>query len=340
MVLRKTFGILMCCICLPSGGLLADVGKTKEEYAALGRAAAKAGFEGYASLCDLERPIRNVNVKRERKPRPSGKNAQRRPTNRYEFKPIPATQVFDNLWFLGTPSVTTWLYGTPEGYLLIDGLGTDEDAQKHVLGAMQDAGLDPSAIEAILVTHGHGDHYGGADYLSKTLNVPILMTQADWALVGGLGVHPRFGPAPERDKTVEDGQILEFGSSSLQVHVTPGHTPGTVSPIFTVHDGEDTHSALLWGGTGFNFGPFIEVFEDYAASARKMRRHAQRADVEVFISGHPGRDGTVNRLKELRSRAPGEPHPFVRQHEGELFDVLENCALAQAERFRASGHNR
>ncbi|OIQ28893.1 MAG: hypothetical protein BM562_12090 [Alphaproteobacteria bacterium MedPE-SWcel] len=306
-------------------------------HARLGTEAAQDQYSGYASLCDLEAHIRNVNVPRLRKP--AGANqSERRPKNgnRPQRIDIPATQVFDNLWFLGTASVTAWLYGSEDGYVLIDGLTTDAEAQKYVIEGMQAAGLSPSAITAILVSHGHGDHYGGADYLAKTLGVDILMSQEDWDLVATLGEHPRFGPPPVDGGTVADGEILRFGSSEMSIHLTPGHTPGTISPIFKVYDGDRQHAAMLWGGTGFNFGPDVEIFQTYAASAQKMRRVAQDSGVDVFLSGHPRRDGTVERMSQLASRVDGTAHPFVRGEGGyALFDVLEHCALAQAERFLA-----
>ncbi len=294
--------------------------------------AASAAFPGYASLCNLDARIRDVNVPRDPNARRSApaRSSGERPAP----KPVPPTQVFDNLWFLGTPGVTAWLYGTEAGYILIDGLNTDEEAQDIIFGGMKTLGLDPSAIKAVLVTHGHGDHYGGADHIAETLGIDVLMSQQDWDLVERLGTHPRFGPPPRRGGTVGDGDVLRFGESTLAIHLTPGHTPGTVSPVFTVSDGADDHVAMLWGGTGFNFGPNRWMFETYADSAARMERISRAEGVDVILSGHPGRDGTLPRLDALQTRGAGDPHPFVRGDQSlDLFAVLENCALAQAARF-------
>ena len=336
MTLRFALVGLVCSLIAQSA--VAEDLTLARKLAAKGVAAAQDGFLGYASLCDLRQRIRNVNVPRTRKPRPADAsgNQSQRSRKGVRPEPIPPTQVFDNLWFLGTMQVTTWLYGTEEGYVLIDGLSTDEEAQEYVLDGMAQLGLDPNAIELILVTHGHGDHYGGADYLAEKLGVDIHMAQQDWDLVSTLGVHPRFGPPPASGEVVADGDVVRFGSSELQIHVTPGHTPGTVSPVFELRDGDTRHMAMLWGGTGFNFGPDVEIFEQYAASASKMRAKAEEQGIDVILSGHPLRDGTLPRLAALADRSAEASHPFVRgQSALALFDVLESCALAQAERFRS-----
>ncbi len=311
-----------------------------EVYVERGVSAAKA-FPGYASLCNLATRMRNVNVPRRSS---SGESSRKlrsgkgeRSGKRRERKtpdPLPPLQVFDNLYFLGTPGVSAWLYGTEDGYILIDGLNTDEEAEAYILGGMKTLGLSPSAIKHVLVTHGHGDHYGGADFIAETLGIDVMMTAADWDLVATLGTHPRFGPPPKRGTTVEDGQVLEFGTSMLTVHVSPGHTPGTISPIFELEDHGAAHVAMLWGGTGFNFGADVATYLTYAASARKMRAVSEAAGVDVFLSNHPSRDDSAGLMAAVDQRAEGEPHPFVRGKGGyPLFTVLEQCALAQAARF-------
>lgn len=339
-----TYLICGCLAAAPATAQASDNGAA-QDFAARGMAAA-AAFPGYASLCNLESRMRNVNLPRKprantgaQNPRSEGQTRER-PAGRAgggrpQAAPIAPVQVFDNLYFLGTGSVSSWLYGTADGYILIDGLNTDEEAEDYILGGMKALGLDPSAIEHLLVTHGHGDHYGGADYISEKLGIPVTMSAPDWDLVATLGVHPRFGPPPQKGLTVADGDVLQAGETTLTVHLTPGHTPGTISPVFELTDQGQPHKALIWGGTGFNFGPDVGIFETYAASAQKMRGIAEAQGVDVFLSNHTTRDGSGALLRALTSGGEASAQSFVRGKDGmALFAVLENCALAQAERFR------
>ncbi|MGB0205931.1 MAG: MBL fold metallo-hydrolase [Neptuniibacter sp.] len=312
--------------------------QSAEYHRALGLKAAEHA-PGYANLCDLESRIRNVNV-----PRTLSRNAKaKKPESgtgkrkRAKASPLPPTQVFDNLYYFGTSSVGAWLYGNENGYILIDGLNTDEEAAKYIIEGMNTLGLKPEAIKHIVVTHAHGDHYGGADYIAEKLSLEILMSEPDWKLARFLGNHPRFGPPPQMGRVVTDGEILTVGEMEMALHITPGHTPGTLSPVFRVYDNGEPHMAMLWGGTGFNFGPNKGIFLNYADSAAKMRNISALAGVDVFLSGHPKRDGSDQLIAELGNRITGQPHPFVKDETGhELFTVLEQCALAQAARFSES----
>jgi phosphoribosyl 1,2-cyclic phosphodiesterase len=58
------------------------------------------------------------------------------------------------------------------GSLLIDaGLSA-----KELLRRMATAGQDPSSIDAVLVTHEHGDHIRGLDVIARKLDIPVYAT--------------------------------------------------------------------------------------------------------------------------------------------------------------------
>lgn len=307
------------------------------DLAGRGLAAAEA-FPGLASLCDLDMVFRNVNVPRTAGEARSPGEAARAATGsrtREEGESLPAMQVFDNLYFVGNASVSAWLVGTPaDGFVLFDALNSNEEAERDVIGGMRSLGLDPADIRRFIISHGHGDHFGGHRYLVETLGLPVEMSAPDWALSWRLGTHPRFGPAPEEGLTIADGDQIVLGDTTINLYVTSAHTPGTISPIITVYDQGEPHRAILWGGTGMNFGPDPRQLREYAASASRLRELSMQKGVDIFLSNHPARDGSDVRMRALAERSERDPHPFVMGSEAlAVFDVLENCATAQALRI-------
>jgi len=284
-------------------------------------------FPGLANLCDMEMEIRNVNVRRTANSPPSPPRAPR--------PPLPAMKVFDNLHFVGNAGTSAWLLGTEEeGYILLDALTSNEVAERDIIGGMEKLGLSPSKVKHFIVTHGHGDHFGGHRFLSATFDLPVAMSAPDWVLAGRLGTHPRFGPPPIEGITIEDGEEITLNESSLTLYVTSAHTPGTISPIMTVYDDGVPHKAILWGGTGLNFGPDSRRIREYAASANRLRDLSAEQGVDVFLSNHPPRDGADEKMNALAKRQAGDPHPFVMGDNALIvFDVFENCTLAQADRI-------
>ncbi|NLV57802.1 MAG: MBL fold metallo-hydrolase [Clostridiales bacterium] len=83
--------------------------------------------------------------------------------------------------------------GGDEGSLLIDcGMSC-----KQVMEAMREAGLQPSTVSALLITHEHSDHVKGAGILSRQLHIPIFATQGTW-----MGMEKAIGPVSDRDRVV------------------------------------------------------------------------------------------------------------------------------------------
>ena len=247
----------------------------------------------------------------------------------------PPGQVFDNLYFVGAAWVSAWVLKTSEGLILIDALNTDAEAQALIEGGMRQHGLDPKDIRYLIVTHGHGDHYGGAKRFVEQYRVRVVASGLDWTMMEtGLEFDLPVWPAPpRRDIAVKDGDTLTLGDTTVRWYVTPGHTLGTLSPVFEVRQGDRRWQALLWGGTSFNFGRDLDRLDGYIDSAERMRGLTASLPIDVLLSNHPGSDDTVRKMAD--QRGGGASHPFVggRQAVDRSLQVLAECARAQRARF-------
>ena len=315
-----------------------------EQFAQKG-VAAGTYFPGYTNLCDLTMTFRDVNPHRDRATTPRRKDsadAKKSPRERSPGKEIGPTQVFDNLYFVGNAGVSAWVLGDEDGYILIDALTSNKEARETIIGGMKTLGLQPEKIAYLVITHAHGDHYGGFRYLTQAYGMPVVMSEADWKLAEIMPEHPRFGPAPalKGNIAVTDGTILSAGNAEMEIRVTPGHTMGTISPLFTVYDNGQPFRAALWGGTGFNFGVKLAQFADYAKSASNFKALAEEQDVTVFLSNHGKRDGSIEKMEQLALRVPGAPHPFdMGKHATDVFEILSNCAMAQYHRVKSGDYS-
>lgn len=240
-------------------------------------------------------------------------------------------KVFDNLYYLGQTEYTAWAVTTSAGIIVIDPL-FDYSVELQVVDGLTKLGLEPRQIKYVLVSHGHGDHVGGARLLQQRYGARVIMSSADWDLVAA---SRQSYPKPERDMVAVDGQQLTLGETTITMYLTPGHTPGTISTLIPVTDQGRPHLAAQWGGTGFNFTitpdrPRPYWFETYARSVAHFSEAVAKRGADVQIANHPNQDGATSKLAALAERRPGDPHPFVvgTATVQRYLTMVRECALA------------
>jgi metallo-beta-lactamase class B len=246
--------------------------------------------------------------------------------------PAPATwitepaKVFDNLYFVGTKFHSSWALTTSEGIILIDTLYEYASEEAIVVG-FRKLGLDPASVKYVLITHGHGDHVGGAKLMQERFKSRLVMGAPDWESIER-SVNQYPNGKPKRDIVATDGQKITLGDATVTLVATPGHTPGTFSMLFDVKDNGTPLTVAYNGGTAFNFVNDVPHFDTYIASQRKMAEAAARANATILMTNHSEFDNAVTKIRLMAARKPGEPHPYTigREAVARYFKVTEECA--------------
>src|SRR5262245_34607861 len=148
-------------------------------------------------------------------------------------------KVFDNLYFIGIPAVSSWAITTSQGIIVIDSLNNAREAETFIEGGLRKLGLDPAQVKYVVITHAHTDHFGGAQYLADKLHAQLVMSETDWNFIATQqpSTNPNRGPIPKRGMSVKDGDKLTLGDTTIEIHETPPHTPGTISLIIPLREG-------------------------------------------------------------------------------------------------------
>jgi len=295
------------------------------EHIAIATAAAKSDLLGPLALCKTATPT----------PGPSFMDNYNAAVKDPPLEPM---QVMDELYFLGSKWSTAWAIKTPEGIIIVDSMDNAKEGEDYIEGGLRKLGLNPAEIKYVIVSHAHGDHYGGAAYLKEKFNPRVVMSEIDWTALDvaqkdplfGSKLNPLFSKPPKRDMAVNDGDTITLGGATVKLYVIPGHTLGTLATVFTVHDKGQPHRAVAWGGTAYNFGPLPDRLQLYSDTTVKYREILKKENADIFLSNHVGFDDSVRKMAALKERKAGEPNPYVVGQDAvqRFLTILGECALA------------
>ena len=207
-------------------------------------------------------------------------------------------RVADGVHRVAQGYVNAYLVDGDAGVVLVDtGLPRRHGAVESALGEI---GRTPSDVVAILLTHAHADHTGGAARLAASTGAPVIASTGDAPAVCGdapvppppiMGGWLRFlAPlVPRAEPVAVDHAVDESHGDGLPgdlaVLETPGHTPGHVCYLL------DRAGGILFVGDA-------AVAKDGAVGSGFMNRatptwqasidHLAHQDFETALFGHSG----------------------------------------------------
>lgn len=106
----------------------------------------------------------------------------------------------------------------------------------------------------LINTHCHIDHILGNKFVSEKWDLELYMNKIDLPLLEGSGDIARmygfenYKGSPYPKHYLEEGDILEFGESKLEILFTPGHAPGHIC-LFNKEEGFIVSGDVLFNGS-------------------------------------------------------------------------------------------
>ena len=154
-------------------------------------------------------------------------------------------------------------------------------------------------VKAIVITHAHIDHSGGAEKLKAATGAPVYMNANDQELYDRLDMQAGWLGMPTPLKTdidvlAREGDSLKLGGAEFQILETPGHTQGSISVWIPAENkvvAGDTLFLDSIGRTDLPGGDFQQIMRSIHHKLMALPSDA------TVVPGH-GPNTTVGREKE------------------------------------------
>lgn len=189
----------------------------------------------------------------------------------------------DRAQFFFTPTVVN----TGSELILFD-TGLDPEG---ITAALAEAGYTPDQIDAVVLTHMHGDHIGGLGGGATFPNARYVTGQAEfdhWDQSGNEGFEANVRPIAERLEFLNDGGSVASGITAMAAF---GHTPGHMAYMLE-SDGQmmaitaDTANHYVWSLAHPDWEVRFDMDKAMAAQTRRGVFGMLAADRIPFIGYH------------------------------------------------------
>jgi metallo-beta-lactamase class B len=228
--------------------------------------------------------------------------------------PFPPHRIAENLYYVGSQGLASYLVTTPRGHILINSCfaATVPLIQESV----KKLGFRFQDIKILLTSHAHNDHVEGNALVRRLTGANVQVMEGDEGIVreGGKGdfqYNSTWEPCPV-DRVLKDGDTVKLGNAVLTAHKTPGHTRGCTTWTLNVRDGGKTLRAVIIGSPNVNPGyklvnntKYPAIAEDYAKTFEVLKS----LPCDLFLGAH----GDYYNLKEKYPRLQTDKtkNPFV-----------------------------
>jgi metallo-beta-lactamase class B len=231
--------------------------------------------------------------------------------------PFPPFRVAENLYYVGSKDLASFLVTTPQGHILINsGLEANVPLIRQ---SVEKLGLKFTNIKILLISHAHWDHDAGAALVKRLTGAAYMVMDGDVSVVESGGRRDfQYGndsamlyPPAKVDRILHDGDEVRLGDATLVSHLTPGHTKGCTTWTMKASDNGRTYNVVIVGSPNVNPGYRLVRNSAYPSIASDYERtfHVLKSlPVDLFLGAHGSYFDLQTKYARLQA---GATTPFV-----------------------------
>jgi metallo-beta-lactamase class B len=228
--------------------------------------------------------------------------------------PFPPHRIADNLYYVGSRGLATYLVVTKEGSILIN--SSFERTVPIIRANVEKLGFRFQDVKILLNSHAHADHVAGNALVKELTGAKAYVMKGDEQVVesGGKGQYLyKEGWKPCKvDRVLKDNDQVTLGGVTVTAHLTPGHTRGCTTWTMQATDHGKTYNVVIVGSPNVNPGyrltgnaDYPEIADDFARTFRVLKS----LSCDIFLGAH----GSYYNMEAKYSRlgSSGAANPFV-----------------------------
>ncbi len=224
--------------------------------------------------------------------------------------PFPAFRIADNLYYVGSKDLASYLVTTPGGDILIN--SSLESSPALIKKSVESLGFKFSDVKILLISHAHYDHDAGSAAIKKMTGATYLVMDADVPVVESGGAkdfaYPdHHYPAAKVDRVLHDGDEVKLGGAVLVAHKTAGHTPGNTTWTMKVTDKGKSYNVVIVGSWFVNPGFRLVDKPGHPASYPGIAKDYERSfqvwkglPCDIFLGAHGIYFGMVEKYARMK----------------------------------------
>lgn len=227
-------------------------------------------------------------------------------------RPLAPFKIVDNIYYVGTASLSAFLITTPSGHILLD--AALPESSQQVAKNIEALGFRLRDVKFLITSHAHKDHAGGLAALQAKTGAKIVASKGDYEMLttgrSSLNLDTWPFPPVAVDHVIRDRERLRLGGITLKAHLTPGHTAGCTTWTTTARAGDRHLKVTFYCSTSVAGQPLVgpraypNVVADYEHSFKRL----SRLKTDVFLAPH---DFFFGLDEKRRRQLAGDENAFI-----------------------------